>query len=159
MIRIAGVLLFLTALLRSGMAFPAEEPPFTIRMMSGSSIAADKTWVDGERLFYERRGFPGNVRLVDVSWVTDPATEAARGKCGAFENQINEDLKIVREVQENYKSRSLNEQAALGRSVVEWTARKGREADIGCADFVKRFFERVAIFDQAREAAKQKAPQ
>jgi hypothetical protein len=58
-----------------------SEPALIIRLLNGSEIVADKIWVQGDRVVYERRGFKGSVRAVDVYALIDEDLQIRLAAC------------------------------------------------------------------------------
>ncbi len=56
----------------------AVEGRFTIRTRSLSYIEADRVWICGESVCYERRGLQGQLRLTDVDDIMDREYELQR---------------------------------------------------------------------------------
>jgi len=61
----------------------AAEPNIKIRLLTGSEIRADRAWVQGDRLLYERYGTTGTVRMVDVAGLIDRELEVLVAACVA----------------------------------------------------------------------------
>lgn len=59
---------------------PGAEPLLTIVLASGSTIRADTTWVEGDRLFFFSRGVKGSVRLVHVNRVENLSDKLRPGQ-------------------------------------------------------------------------------
>ena len=59
----------------------AAEPNLRIRLLTGSEIRADRAWVQGDRLVYERYGTTGTVRMVDVRTLIDQELDILVAAC------------------------------------------------------------------------------
>jgi hypothetical protein len=60
--------------------YAGEEPLMTICMMSGAIIRADKTWIEGDRLFYWSRAVQGSVPLIPLGFIPSGLPRSEDGR-------------------------------------------------------------------------------
>ena len=132
--------------------FKGAEPAVTVVLQSGSTTRADKTWVEGDRLWYWSRGVKGSFRLVDVDRVEDLSYAVARAICNEKELAHKENRQAAVQTMATFSS--LPQQLAMEM----WREAEllGREAARWCGSLPRRFEENTRIFYEARARARQK---
>jgi hypothetical protein len=128
------------------------EPLVTIILRSRSTTRVDKTWVEGDRLFYWSRGVRGSYRLADVERVEDLTYTVIKAVCTEKElaNKENRQasLKTIREFKylpKQLATEMWKEVELLGKDATEW-----------CANTQRRYVENRRIFYEARQLARQR---
>ncbi len=128
------------------------EPLVTIILRSRSTTRVDKTWVEGDRLYYWSRGVRGSYRLVDVERVEDLSYTVVKAVCAekvlAYKENRQASLKSIKEFKYLPKQLAMEmwkEVELLGKDATEW-----------CTDVQRRYMENRRIFYEARQLARQR---
>ncbi len=131
----------------------AAEPNFTIRLLSGSELKADKAWVQGDYLVYQRYGATGSVRMVDVAGLIDRELEEKAAHCRANLADAQTRLNAI-----NQRARDLREQSPTPGERNEITraegilTRKAMETALHeCGPALEKLDRNKRMFDEARE--------
>ena len=75
-------------------ARPAE-PNFKIMLLSGSELKADRAWVEGDRLVYERYGSTASVPMVNVAALIDQELEEKAAQCMAGLQDADANIRAI----------------------------------------------------------------
>jgi hypothetical protein len=128
------------------------EPLVTIILRSRSTTRVDKTWVEGDRLYYWSRGVRGSYRLVDVEKVEDLSYTVVKAVCSekalAYKENRQASLKSIKEFKYLPKQLAMEmwkEVELLGKDATEW-----------CTNVQRRYMENRRIFYEARQLARQR---
>ena len=132
--------------------FKGAEPAVTIFLRSGSTTRVDKTWVEGDRLWYWSRGVKGSFLLVDVDRVEDLSYAVARAICAEKEQAYMENRKATVQMMATFSSLPHQLAMEMWREV----ELLGRDSARWCGSLPSRFEEYARIFYEARARARQK---
>lgn len=136
-------------------ASPAE-PNFTIRLLSGSDLKADKAWVEGDRLVYERYGSTGSVPMVNVHALIDRELEEMVAECRAGLQDAQANIKAIEQTGKQLRERSASpeERSAIDRAQSALTQKQRERGIYGCGPGLEKLDRNKRMFDEAREKAK-----
>jgi hypothetical protein len=134
----------------------AAEPNLKIRLLTGSEIRADKAWVQGDRLVYERYGTTGSVRMVDVAGLIDRELEVLVAACLGRLRDAQTNLEALDRAARAHQDRSTS---AEERAAIASVARSLGQQELGvalgtCTPALEKYDRNKRMFDEAREKAK-----
>ncbi len=140
-------------------AVPAPKPseaPLLIRLFSGSEIVADKIWVQGDRVVYERDGFKGSVRAVDVLALIDRDLElkltACRWRFQEAEVRIGATQEAAKELRrESYTPR---ERAAISEAEQRIIRMEAAQARQVCDQALAKWGQNMRLLEEAQKRSK-----
>ena len=134
----------------------AAEPNIKIRLLTGSEIRADRAWVQGDRLLYERYGTTGTVRMVDVAGLIDRELEVLVAACVARMKDAQVNLAALDRAAKARQDQSATpeERAAIG-NVARSLGRQELGVALGtCTPAFEKYDQNKRMFDEAREKAR-----
>ncbi len=136
-------------------AAPAE-PNFTIMLLNGSEVKADRAWVQGDLVIYERYGTTASVRMVDVKTLMDRELEEKAGACLAGVRDAQANIRATREAAKELRgeSGSALERSTISRAESTLIRQQEDTARFGCAPALEKLERNNRMFDEAREKAK-----
>ena len=136
-------------------AWPAE-PDFRIRLLSGSELKADKAWVQGDRLVYERYGITTSVRMVDVEILIDRELEERVAECRGSLVDAQANIKAIEQTGKQLRERSSSpeERAGIDRAETALTQRERAKGVYGCGPALEKHDQNKRMFNEAREKAR-----
>lgn len=143
------------SLLWNNLEAGAGEPNFKIRLLSGSELKADKAWVQGDRLVYERYGYTGSVLMVDVEGLIDRELEELAAACVVRlkEARVNVGELDRAAGQLRAESGSQEERRAISRLAEALSQRELDDALGRCLPALQKLDRNKRMFEEARERA------
>jgi len=141
---------------RAGPAPKPSEAPLLIRLFSGSEIVADKVFVQGDRVVYERAGFRGTVRAVDVLALIDRDLElklaACRWRFQEAEARIGATQEAAKELRrESYTPR---ERAAISEAEQRIIRLEAAQAKQVCDQALAKWGQNMRLLEEAQKRTK-----
>ena len=134
----------------------AAEPNLRIRLLTGSEIRADRAWVQGDRLVYERYGTTGTVRMVDVRTLIDQELDILVAACLS---RLKDSRTNLEALDRAARARQDQSTSAEERAAVANAARSLGQQELGvalgtCTPALEKYDRNRQMFEEAREKAK-----
>ena len=134
-----------------------NESPLLIRLFSGSEIVADKIWVQGDRVLYERAGFRGSVRAVDVLALIDRDLElklaACRWRFHEAEARIGATQEAAKELRR--ESYTPQERSAISEAEQRIIRLEAAQAKQVCDQALAKWGQNMRRLEEAQKRTKQ----
>ena len=126
--------------------------PVHIRLFSGSEIVADRVWVQGDRVVYERAGYKGSVRAVDVlaliDWELGALIGACRQRFREAEAYITATQQAAQQLrQESYTPR---ERGAISEAEAQIIRLEAAQARRVCDQALVKWAQNMRMLEQAQ---------
>jgi hypothetical protein len=155
-------LILLLIISRTPATAATREAAFVIHLLGGSEIQADRAWIDGSRVNYERRGFTGSIPAEQVRTIfSSELSEAAAAACqmGPVKLNLNEAEQYMpgAEARARRSMPGASERAIANRSVEILFEERGHASFVPskeCAETFAKFSGLAHQLEEARRSAR-----
>jgi S1-C subfamily serine protease len=132
------------------------EPLLLIRMFNGSEIVAEKVWAQGDRVIYERAGFRGSVRAVDVLALIDRDLEIKLAACRVRFQEAEAKIGATQQAAKELRRESYTpqERAAISATEERIIRSEAGQAKRVCDQALAKWGRNMRMLEEAQKRSK-----
>jgi S1-C subfamily serine protease len=136
----------------------AGEPLLLIRMFNGSEIVAEKIWAQGDRVIYERAGFRGSVRAVDVLALIDRDLEVKLAVCSVKFREVEAKIREMQQTARDLRQEgfTLEERQAIAGAQDRIIHLEAGQAKRLCDQALAKWSQNMRMLQEAQRRSNSK---